>query len=137
MSHHRLTARGTNPAHRLIECGPLAGRVARLSARKKLLESLLHAADITLLDEKTRKMRTRNDCPFRQMSRAFVGAPDSFLLQPVADFHGAPLPELAQAREAPPQGVVRGIDIETDDMHRLALPRDGNFNARDQRDANP
>jgi hypothetical protein len=132
MRHHRLTARGTNPAYRLIERGPLAGHVAGLPARKKLLECLLHAADITLLDEKTRKMRARNDGPFRQTSRAFIGALDSFFLQPAADFHRAPLAELAQARKALLQGVVRGIDIKTDDMHRLALPRDGNFNARDQ-----
>jgi hypothetical protein len=109
---------GGDPVHRVLQRGPAVRHVAGLAFGEELAKHLGGVAAVALLDQEAREVRARDEFGVAdELQRAFVGAVDADLGQPLGHFLRALAAAAARVVQALRHRGVVGVEAQADDVH--------------------
>ena len=138
--HHRDTAIGTYPSHRLFHLGPVCLDVALLAGAQVTLEGILKITGQPRLHQRAREVGPRQGAVSRPAERGLLtgtlhGITQSQLLHARGDLVTAPLTCIMLLPEAGAQRVSGALGHQRHQVDGLIAPAHGQLAARQQGDA--
>ena len=118
------------PAHGLGQGSPLHGHVARAIVAQELVENRLHVGAVAGLDQVAGEMRAADELGVaRERQGALVRARHAHAGQALAHAAGAVGAAGARLAQAFDERGVGRVESQAHDVHRVAGPRHGDFDA--------